>query len=232
VAKARVLVVDDDPKTVALVRLYLENAGYQVDEAGNGRTALEKARGTPPPDLVVLDRMLPHLDGLAVCRTLRAEGGPPVVLLTARTMEADRLEGLDLGADDYVSKPFSPRELVARVRAVLRRTRPAAEEGVLAVGDLTIDVARREVVEGGRAVALTPREFALLVALVRSPGRVFTREELMERAFGPDPSALGRTVDAHIVNLRRKLERDPAAPVYVQTVFGVGYRCGAGRPPA
>jgi DNA-binding response OmpR family regulator len=224
-ARARILVVDDDAKTVASVRLYLEHAGYQVDTAADGRAGLARARTDPAPDLVVLDRMLPHLDGLAVCRLVRGESGIPVILLTARTSEADRLEGLDLGADDYVSKPFSPRELVARVRAVLRRTQP---EGVttLAVGPLTIDTGRREVAVGRHRVELTPREFAILLALARAPGRVFSREALRERAFGDGADALDRTVDAHIVKLRRKLAAaggGPEAP-RVETVFGVGYR--------
>jgi DNA-binding response OmpR family regulator len=225
VARARILVVDDDAKTVASVRLYLEHAGYEVDTAGDGRAALDRARADPPPDLVVLDRMLPHLDGLAVCRLVRGESGIPVILLTARTSEADRLEGLDRGADDYVSKPFSPRELVARVRAVLRRTQPEAGEA-LAVGVLAIDLDRRLVTVAGQAVDLTPREFAILVALARAPGRVFSRQALRERAFGSDSDALDRTVDAHIVKLRRKLAAAGAgasAP-RVETVFGVGYR--------
>jgi DNA-binding response OmpR family regulator len=229
VAKSRILVVDDDAKTVAAVRLYLEHAGYLVDTAADGLAALERARAEPAPDLVVLDRMLPHLDGLAVCRLVRGESGIPVILLTARTSEADRLEGLDLGADDYVSKPFSPRELVARVHAVLRRTQPEAAE-TLAAGALAIDTARREVTVGPRRVELTPREFAILVALARAPGRVFSREALRERAFGPESDALDRTVDAHIVKLRRKLGAaggGPGAPV-VETVFGVGYRLAAG----
>jgi len=225
VAKGRILVVDDDPKTVASVRLYLEHAGYEVADAADGRTALARARAVPPPDLIVLDRMLPHGDGLTVCRTLRSESDVPIILLTARTTVADRLEGLDEGADDYVPKPFSPRELVARIRAVLRRT-PAgiADRPPLRFSGLTIDPARREVTVRERTVPLTPREFRLLEALARSPGRTFTRDELVERAFGPDYEGLDRTIDAHIVNLRRKIEPDPAAPTYIQTVFGVGYR--------
>ena len=231
----RILVVDDDAKTVASVRLYLEHAGYQVDTASDGREALDRARAAPAPDLVVLDRMLPHLDGLAVCRLVRGESGIPVILLTARTSEADRLEGLDLGADDYVSKPFSPRELVARVRAVLRRTQPDTPE-ILTVGALTVDESRREVKLGLHGVAdLTPREFAILAALARSPGRVFSREALRERAFGSGSDALDRTVDAHIVKLRRKLAAAgdvPGAP-RIETVFGVGYRLApAGADPA
>ena len=232
-ARARILVVDDDAKTVASVRLYLEHAGYLVDTAGDGRAALERARSDPAPDLVVLDRMLPHLDGLAVCRLVRGESGIPVILLTARTSEADRLEGLDLGADDYVSKPFSPRELVARVRAVLRRTQPDTPE-ILALGPLTVDSGRREVTMGTRAIGLTPREFAILAALARAPGRVFSREALRERAFGSGSDALDRTVDAHIVKLRRKLAAagSVAGAPRIETVFGVGYRLSAGAEPA
>jgi DNA-binding response OmpR family regulator len=227
VPRARILVVDDDAKTVASVRLYLEHAGYAVDTAADGRAALERARSSPRPDLVVLDRMLPYLDGLAVCRLIRGESGIPVILLTARAAEADRLEGLDLGADDYVTKPFSPRELVARVRAVLRRTQANAPE-TLAVGALTVDTGRHEVAVGGRAVDLTPREFALLATLVRAPGRVFSRQALRERAFGEDSDALDRTVDAHVVKLRRKLAAAGAGAPVVETVFGVGYRLGDG----
>ena len=229
--KARILVVDDDPKTVASVRLYLEHGGYLVDVAEDGQSALRRARATPPPDLVVLDRMLPELDGLAVFRALRAFSAVPVILLTARTTEQDRLEGLDLGADDYVTKPFSPRELVARVRAVLRRSRREEEAAPLQIGDLTIDPERREVFRAGHALRLTARETALLLALVRTPGRVFSRQELRERAFGRDSEALDRTVDAHVMNLRRKLEPDPASPVYIETVFGLGYRFAARRAP-
>ena len=228
VPKARILVVDDDAKTVASVRLYLEHAGYRVETAADGHAALERARADPAPDLVVLDRMLPGLDGLAVCRLVRGESGIPVILLTARTSEADRLEGLDLGADDYVAKPFSPRELVARVRAVLRRTQPE-DVLTLAVGALTIDTARREVAIGRRRVELTPREFAVLLTLARAPGRVFSRETLRDRAFGAGSEALDRTVDAHIMKVRRKLAAaggGPAAPL-VETVFGVGYRLAA-----
>jgi DNA-binding response OmpR family regulator len=225
-AKARILVVDDEAKTAAMVRLYLEHAGYAVETAADGRSGLDRARADPRPDLVVLDRMLPGLDGLAVCRLLRAEARVPVILLTARTAEADRLEGLDLGADDYVCKPFSPRELVARVRAVLRRTQGEADE-TLAAGALTVNVGQREAAVAGRRVDLTPREFAILAALARSPGRVLTREALRDRAFGPSSEALDRTVDAHIVKLRRKLAAAGGGPA-IETVFGVGYRMSGG----
>lgn len=234
-AKSRILVVDDDPKTIAAIRLYLEHAGYDVAAASDGRQALARARAAPP-DLIVLDLMLPHVDGLTVCRTLRAESDVPIIMLTARTTEEDRLEGLDLGADDYVPKPFSPRELVARVRAVLRRAPSVtdvagsdAKGPPIRAGRLTIDPTRREVRVGARSVEVTPREFRLLLALARSPGRAFTREELVERAFGPDYDALDRTIDAHVMNLRRKIEPNPAEPTYIQTVFGVGYRFTGGR---
>ena len=229
--RTRILVVDDDPKTVASVRLYLEHAGYEVRVAADGREALALAEAPPGPSLVVLDLMLPHVDGLEVCRRIRAKSDIPIIMLTARATEDDHLEGLDLGADDYVAKPFSPRELVARVRAVLRRfpagarDRPAFE-----VAGLRVHPASHEVHVRGRRVALTPHEFRLLETLAGSPGRAFTREELVERAFGPDYEALDRTIDAHVVNLRRKIERDPSAPEYIRTVFGVGYRFeGTGR---
>jgi DNA-binding response OmpR family regulator len=226
VPRGRILVVDDDAKTAASVRLYLEHAGYEVEVAGDGRTALDQARADPPPDLIVLDWMLPQLDGLTVCRLLQAESAVPVILLTARTTEPERLEGLTLGADDYVTKPFSPRELVARVGVVLRRTRRDDSDSARVVAGLvTVDPLRHEAAVSGQAVELTPREFALLLCLARSPGRVFTRRELRDRAFGPDSEALDRTVDAHVMNLRRKLGED----VPIETVFGVGYRIAGQR---
>src|SRR5262245_54863472 len=173
--------------------------------------------------------MLPGLDGLEVCRRLRTDGAPPIIMLTARSTEEDRLEGLDLGADDYVTKPFSPRELAARVWAVLRRVRDSGEEPSIRVGGLVVDTARHQVTTDGTLVDLTPREFRLLAVLARSPGRAFARSELVERAFGADSEALERTVDVHVVNLRRKLEPDPAHPVWIETVYGVGYRL---KPPA
>jgi DNA-binding response OmpR family regulator len=233
-----ILVVEDDRKTSAAVKLYLESAGFLVAVAFDGRQGLEAARSLRP-DLVVLDVMLPQVDGLEVCRALQAESEVPVILLTARTTEADKLRGLDLGADDYVTKPFSPRELVARVRAVLRRSgsrdtgatgaaNPAdIEPAELRFQDLVIDLARREVAVRGQRVALTRHELQLLAALARAPGRAFSRTELVERAFGWDYEGMERTVDAHVKNLRRKLgprlpgeERSP----WIETVFGVGYR--------
>jgi DNA-binding response OmpR family regulator len=220
----RILVVDDDPKTVSSVRLYLEHAGYRVDVAGDGLRALALAEASPAPDLIVLDRMLPGLDGLEVCRRIREVSKVPIIMLTARSTEADRLDGLDLGADDYVVKPFSPRELTARVRAVLRRMPGATDEPPIRVGDLVVDLARHQVTVAGREAKVTPREFDLLEVFARSPGRAFTRAELLERAFETDSEALDRTIDAHVANLRRKLDADAAGPSRIETVFGVGYR--------
>jgi DNA-binding response OmpR family regulator len=223
--RPRILVVDDDAKTVASVRLYLDHAGFDVVSAGDGHEALRLALASPPPDLIVLDLMLPGVNGLEVCRRLREESSIPIIMLTARSTEEDRLEGLDLGADDYVVKPFSPRELAARVRAVLRRAQVAGVAGPpFQVGDLVIDAGRHEVTVRGSIVSLTPREFRLLEVMARAPGRAFSRSELMERAFGADSEALDRTIDAHLVNLRRKIEADPARPTRIETVYGVGYR--------
>jgi DNA-binding response OmpR family regulator len=224
----KVLVVDDDKKTVDLVRLYLEKDGYQVLSAYDGQQALELARHKRP-DLLVLDLMLPTVDGLDLCRILRAETQMPIILLTARTTENDKLLGLDLGADDYVTKPFSPRELLARVRAVLRRTAPAsapAEPAELRFGELSINFPSRQVRLRGQVVRLTPKEYRLLEIMVKEPNRVFTRLELLERAFGFDYEGLERTVDVHLMNLRHKIETDPAQPLYIQTVYGMGYKFG------
>jgi DNA-binding response OmpR family regulator len=225
----KILVVDDDTKTAELIRLYLEKDGYRVLLAGDGRQALDLARQRGP-DLIVLDLMLPQVDGLDVCRILRAESRVPIIMLTARTTEGDKLLGLDLGADDYVTKPFSPREVVARVRAVLRRVGAPGEEAppVLRSGNLAIDFARREARLGGGLLHLTPKEFKLLETLARTPGRAFSRLELLERVFGFDYEGLERTVDVHVMNLRKKIEPDPTQPTYVQTVFGVGYRFAGG----
>jgi DNA-binding response OmpR family regulator len=222
----RILVVDDERKIVESCRLYLEHAGFEVVCAYNGEQALAEARDVRP-DLVVLDLMLPRVDGLEVCRRLRAGSQVPILMLTARSTEEDKLLGLGLGADDYLTKPFSPRELVARVRAILRRAPPAG--AALRFGAFEIDAERHEVRRGGEPVTLTPREFDLLAALARAPGRAFTRARLVEAAFGEDSEVLERTVDAHVMNLRRKIEDDPAAPRLVVTVPGVGYRF-AGDP--
>lgn len=222
----RILVVEDDLKTANLIGLYLRQAGYDVELAHNGYAGLEIAR-TTQPDLVVLDLMLPTMDGLDICRLLRAESTVPIIILTARATEDDVLRGLELGADDYIAKPFSPREVVARVRTVLRRVAdhvPESRNQTLVFGDLLIDLKRHEVAIRERVVHLTPKEFKLLITLAKEPGRAFTRLELVERAFGYDYDGLERTVDAHVMNLRKKIEQDHTNPRYVETVYGVGYR--------
>ena len=226
-----ILVVEDDAKTAESIRLYLEHAGFGVRIARDGREGLDAAR-TGRFALVVLDLMLPRLDGQNVCRALRRESDLPIIMLTARTTEDDRVEGLELGADDYVLKPFSPRELVARVRAVLRRseTPEAGGRTRLRFDGLEIDLEGRMVWVDGKSVSLTPAEFGLLVAMARSPGRVFRRDQLAERAFGQDFHGLDRTVDVHVKNLRSKIEPDRASPRWVQTVFGEGYRFGGSSP--
>jgi two-component system alkaline phosphatase synthesis response regulator PhoP len=224
-----VLVVDDEPKIVDVVGDYLRSAGFSVTTAADGERALELARARPP-DLVVLDLGLPGLDGLDVTRELRRASPPvPIIMLTARGEETDRVLGLELGADDYLVKPFSPRELVARVRAVLRRTegRPAERERFV-VGDVAVDTARREVTVSGRLLELTATEFDLLVELARQPGRVFTRAQLLDAVRGVAVDAYERTVDAHIKNIRRKLEPEPHRPRYLLTVHSVGYRFADG----
>ena len=221
----RILVVEDDTKTAATVRLYLEDAGYSVDIAGDGESGLQAARSGSFA-LVVLDVMLPRLDGTDLCRKLRVDSDVPIIMLTARTTEDQRIRGLDLGADDYVGKPFSPRELVARVRAVLRRAAQANDEApaTLQRGELLIDADGRRVLKNGVEVVLTRSEFDLLFLLARRPGRVFSRDELIDGALGRDFVGADRTIDAHIMNLRKKIERDRRQPRYVQTVFGAGYR--------
>ncbi|MFZ1462774.1 MAG: response regulator transcription factor [Anaerolineae bacterium] len=219
-----ILVVDDDKKIVQLVSLYLRKEGYRVLPAFDGQEALEIAR-SQQPDLIVLDLFLPELDGTDVCRLLRADSRVPIIMLTARATDEDKLLGLNLGADDYLTKPFNPRELVARVRAVLRRTLPDDDtNGELHFGDLAISLVRREVAAHGQPVSLTPTEFRLLETLVREPGRAFSRSELLDRAFGFDYDGIERTVDVHIMNLRRKIEPQPGTPRYIMTVPGFGYR--------
>jgi len=215
--RRRILLVEDDPKTRATVALYLQREGYDVAMAEDGVQALEVAAAREP-HLVVLDLMLPRLDGLAVCRALRERGSAAIIMVTARSTEEDKLAGLDLGADDYVTKPFSPRELMARVRAVLRR---AAEEDVLEAAGIVIDRTQREVSSGGKQIVLTATEYRLLEALMRASGRTFTRQELVERVLGEDYEGLDRTVDVHVMNLRRKLGDAGKA---IATVFGAGYR--------
>jgi two-component system, OmpR family, alkaline phosphatase synthesis response regulator PhoP len=219
-----VLVVDDEPKIVQLARDYLEHAGFAVLTAGDGPSALQAAR-VRGPDLIVLDLGLPGLDGLEVMRSIRASGPIPIVVLTARDTELDKLLGLELGADDYVTKPFSPRELVARVRAVLRRSQRAIEPREhIEVAELVLDVARLRTTVAGRAVELTATEFQILSTMAREPGRVFTRSQLLDAVHGVAFESYERAIDAHIKNIRRKLEPDPARPRIVETVYGVGYR--------
>jgi DNA-binding response OmpR family regulator len=225
-----ILVVDDEPKIAQLARDYLEHAGFAVLTAADGPSALHAAR-TRRPDLVVLDLGLPGLDGLDVIRALRAAGSTPIVVVTARDTELDKLLGLELGADDYVTKPFSPRELVARVRAVLRRAERAAEPGDrVEVGDLVLEVPRLRATVAGRAVDLTPTEFAILETMARAPGRVFTRSQLLDAVHGIAFESYERAIDAHVKNIRRKLEPEPGRPRYLLTVYGVGYRVADPEP--
>jgi DNA-binding response OmpR family regulator len=222
----RILIVDDDRKIVNLVRAYLEKDGYRVSVAYDGLQALELAR-QKRADLLVLDLMLPGMDGLDVCRVLRGEGNRvPIIMLTAKTTEADKLVGLDLGADDYVTKPFSPRELLARVRAVLRRVGEEESEGLSEVcfGELLVDFARHKVQVDGEPVGLTPTEFKLLEVLIQGQGRAFSRLELLDRVFGYDFEGFERTIDVHVMNLRRKIEPDRKNPTYIKTVYGMGYK--------
>ncbi len=222
-----ILVVEDEMKIARLVRDYLQHAGFDVIVAGDGESALSSLRGAKP-DLVVLDLGLPGRDGLDVTREIRRTSNLPIVILTARGEEADRIVGLELGADDYVVKPFSPRELVARIRAVLRRTDSAGAgtggREVLRAADVEVDLPRMRVAVAGRTVELTPTEFELLSALVREPGRVFTRGQLLEALHGVAFESYERAVDAHVKNIRRKIEAEPGHPRYLLTVHGVGYR--------
>ena len=220
-----ILVVEDEMKIASLVRDYLEDAGFDVVVAGDGEAALSSARGSRP-DLVVLDLGLPGQDGLDVTKELRRSSSVPIVILTARGDEADRIVGLELGADDYVVKPFSPKELVARVRAVLRRTEAARTTGadVLRAADVEIDVPRMRVLVTGRTIDLTPTEFQILSTLVREPGRVFTRAQLLDAVHGVAFESYERAIDAHVKNIRKKIEPTPGRPRYVLTVHGVGYR--------
>ena len=224
----KILVVDDEVKIARVVRAYLEREGYRVVEAQDGAQALEMAR-RERPDLVVLDLMLPEVSGWDVCRSLRQESSIPVIMLTARDEDTDKIVGLELGADDYITKPFNPKELVARVRAVLRRVGPQRVAGkVISAGDLRVDLERREVRLRGEEIRLTPTEFDLLSAMAEHPGRVFTRAQLTETALGESFEGYDRAVDSHIKNLRQKIEPDSRRPRYVLTVFGVGYKFTSG----
>jgi two-component system alkaline phosphatase synthesis response regulator PhoP len=221
----QILVVDDEPRIAAICRDYLERAGFGVSVAGNGAEALALARRSPP-DLVVLDLGLPKVDGLDVTRTLRRHSNVPIIMLTARVEESDKLVGLELGADDYLTKPFSPRELVARVRAVFRRVDAGTERGDLLRGaGIVLDLPRMRATVDDHPVELTSTELALLAALMRQPGRVFTRAQLLDAMHGDAAGeAFDRAVDAHVKNLRRKIEADPRQPTRILTVYGVGYR--------
>jgi DNA-binding response OmpR family regulator len=232
-SKTRILVVEDDRKTAATLQLYLQHAGYQVRVEHDGARGLEAAR-SEAPDLILLDLMLPGTDGREICRRLRAGSRVPILMITARTTEEDRIRGLDLGADDYIPKPFSPREVVARVRAVLRRVEPAGtggEEVLRFRPGLEIRPDRQEVRLGEERVSLTPTELQILLALARAPGRVLRRPQLVEKGFGPHFDGYDRTVDAHVKNLRGKIEPDRTRPTFIVTVFGVGYRFD-GEPDA
>jgi two-component system alkaline phosphatase synthesis response regulator PhoP len=219
-----ILLVDDEARIVKLARDYLEQAGFQVLSAADGNTALAVAR-RERPDLIVLDLRLPGMDGLDVCRALRRESDVPIIMLTARAEEADRLIGLELGADDYITKPFSPRELVARARSVLRRVQGSVRQpGLIRAGDLLIDLDGHRVRRGGEPIVLTRNEFILLATLAQHPGQTLTRAQLLDRLHGFAYQGFDRSIDAHIKNLRRKVEPDPAEPRYVLTVYGVGYK--------
>ena len=220
----KILVVDDELEIVKVVRAYLEQSGFRVLTASDGPTALAVFRHDQP-DLILLDLNLPKLDGLEVCRTIRRESNVPVIMLTARVEETDRLIGLEIGADDYIVKPFSPREVVARVRTVLRRSTPAPEQPAsIAVGDLTIDPVKHEVRLAERLIDLTPSEFNLLHVMAAQPGRAFSRMELLDAVQGEAYEGYERTIDVHIKNLRQKLGDEPRDPTYILTVYGVGYK--------
>ena len=225
-----ILVVDDEPKIIDLARDYLEHAGFAVLTAVDGQAALALAR-TRSPDLVVLDLCIPQPDGLDVIRAIRRDSNLPIVVLSARDDELDKLIGLELGADDYITKPFSPRELVARVKAVLRRAEPGEPASdLIRAGDVTLDVPRMRVEVGGRSVELTATEFELLATLARRPGRIFTRGQLLDALRGASFESYERAIDTHVKNLRRKLEPEPRSPRYILTVYGVGYRFAEERP--
>jgi DNA-binding response OmpR family regulator len=219
-----ILVVDDEPKIVQLARDYLEHAGFAVIVAADGPTALHATRSRKP-DLIVLDLGLPQLDGLDVTRSIRKDSSVPIIMLTARSEESDKLIGLELGADDYLTKPFSPKELVARVRTVLRRTdRSTSLDEIVRVADLTLDVPRLRLSVGDRPIELTTTEFQLLTTLARHPGRIFTRGQLLDAVHGIAFESYERAIDAHIKNIRRKLEPNPREPRYILTVYGMGYK--------
>jgi len=220
----KILIVDDEPKIVQIARDYLERAGFAILVAHDGKLALTTAR-VEKPDLVVLDLGLPQLDGLDVTRALRRESNVPIIMLTARGEESDKLIGLELGADDYIVKPFSPKELVARARAVLRRFENASLGGeTIRVADVSLDVKKMRATIAGKSVDLTPTEFQLLATLAREPGRIFSRAQLLDAARGVAFESYERAIDAHVKNIRRKIEPNPREPRYILSVYGVGYR--------
>lgn len=225
----KILIVDDEMKIVEVVKSYLENNGYTVCEAYNGKEALDKFEKENPA-LVILDLMLPDITGEEICQALRMKSRVPIIMLTAKVEEEDILRGLKIGADDYVTKPFSPRQLVARVEAVLRRAGDATVPypGLLSFnnGELVIDTLKYEVKRGGKVINLTPNEYKILITMVKYPGKTFTREELIYMALGEDFDGYDRTIDTHIKNIRQKIESDPKNPRYILTVYGVGYRFG------
>ncbi|WP_040925489.1 response regulator transcription factor [Saccharomonospora marina] len=222
---ARILIAEDDHKQADLLRMFLEREGHVTTVVHDGVTAVEQTRRRWP-DLLVLDLMLPGLNGLDVCRLLRSQKDVPIIMLTARATENDMLLGLEIGADDYITKPYSPRELVARVRTVLRRAERGSptESERYEIEGLVVDITRHEVSVDGRRIGLTPAEFKLLACLASAPGRAFTRPLLLERVYGFGHDATGRTIDVHVMNLRRKVEREPTRPRYLLTVYGVGYK--------
>ena len=223
-----ILIIEDDPHTADIVQLYLNRDGHKVIATGDGTEGLKLARKINP-DLIVLDIMLPHVDGIEICRTLRLESDVAIVMLTARVAESDRLVGLDVGADDYVTKPFSPKELAARIRAVLRRTnRDALVDGPneLTYADITINISHHAVHINEQSIQLTPIEFRLLIMFIKNPGQVLSREQIISKVYGYDFDGYDRTVDVHISNLRRKLETDGKLKPILHTSYGVGYKFG------
>ena len=219
-----ILIIEDEPKIAKLARDYLEQSSYRAFIAADGNSGLAMAR-REHPDLIVLDLMLPGMDGLDVCRALRRESDVPIIMLTARSEETDRLIGLELGADDYITKPFSPRELVARVRALLRRVKGTVyQPGIIRAGDLTIDIDSHRLTRGEESIHLTRFEFSLLQVLAQHPGQMYSRAQLLEKLHGVAFDGYDRSVDAHIKNLRRKIEVDPTDPKYILTVYGIGYK--------
>ena len=223
---SRVLVAEDNVKQAALVRLYLEEAGYEVDVIADGQLTLDAVR-VDPPDLLVLDGMLPTIDGLDVCRTIRSESDLPVLMLTARSSERDMLLGLDLGADDYMTKPFSPAELVTRVRTLLRRIGSPTRRDLVVIGALEIDAVRHLITLAGTSIECTPAEFRLMEILAKSAGQVFTRSQLLGQLHGIDQYITERTIDVHVKNLRKKFEKTPGDPRLLLTVYGIGYKLQA-----